>query len=904
MIHHQSYRISTWVFLCCAWMASLSQVDAVYAADRERSVAGQDVQQEGAARADAEGTVSDISASGRDEHCTPVVGTDLIVGDLQSVGLFGNVGDIHAYAVGNSACNIGSAVARWNNALNEHPVMAHAAFRLTQDNENKVHRFEQIGLSWVKHGHSVANLNGCDTCGFSTNCWGLHPTCTDIYDAGDNGNRNFITPRSTVNANTGYFTPWTDPGYSEKDVTLRRLQIHGADLIVGARYFFQGHLVLADDVAADTHNNNASYREVGLTDGVLVIDATLEKQQEQPAVRAWKDVDDVGVDEVDIQIPDEGLFILAAKAIDLENGSWRYSYALQNLNSDRSAGSFSVPLGLGAQVSNIGFHDVDYHSGEIYDGGDWTSSVVPGSITWNTETFADNENANALRWGTLYNFYFDTNAVPADITITVGLFKPGTPDQVQAQITGPDPLIDCNGNLIPDLCDIRCGRPGGACFVPGCGQSENCNRNGIPDECDIEPGPSEDCNFNAVPDECDITGGYSQDCNENGIPDDCVTTWGDPCEDDCECDNAVYCDGAESCASGDCMPATAVDCSDGVNCTDDSCNEETDACDNTANNANCDNGVYCDGPEWCDPVLDCLDGEDPCPPEQCQEGEFICVNPPELPSDPVHQARKNRYLSINPSTNAPHSVSIKVEVAEMRRCTDDLRRSCLQDSDCPSVCGDDHDVLCPSSEACGGGPCIETGPCVDVAPTNPPLSWLVQAPQRHSNCPSGGPPCEDDDYYARLDAIAVYAESWAGYETLHIGDCQIIPCITYHVYACDPTSALLCSEPLIVATQVKPYTAHYGDTVGMVTPALVFEPPDGFVNIRDISAYTFTSQNWGTANLPQAHPTWIDLHGIGTGLPPNYILDISDLIAVQRALIDAAPWEGALFGGLSPGDCP
>ena len=101
------------------------------------------------------------------------------------------------------------------------------------------------------------------------------------------------------------------------------------------------------------------------------------------------------------------MYVLSAKTTELGDGLWHYEYALQNLNSDRSAGSFSIPLSPGAIIQNIGFHDVDYHSEEDYDLSDWAVTVTDSSITWTTESYADNPNANALRFGTLYNFWFD-----------------------------------------------------------------------------------------------------------------------------------------------------------------------------------------------------------------------------------------------------------------------------------------------------------------------------------------------------------------------------------------------------------------------------------------------------------------------------------------------------------------
>jgi hypothetical protein len=161
----------------------------------------------------------------------------------------------------------------------------------------------------------------------------------------------------------------------------------------------------------------------------------------QAAIRAWKDTDP-SVRETDAQVPGEGLFILAAKVTDLGTGFFHYEYALQNLNSDRSGGSFAVPLPDGVIIENVGFHDVDYHdgdgpSGQNWDGTDWPATVEVGKITWATTPYGIDPEANALRWSTLYNFRFDANIGPDDSTVTLGLFKPGIPSQIGIPTIGP-----------------------------------------------------------------------------------------------------------------------------------------------------------------------------------------------------------------------------------------------------------------------------------------------------------------------------------------------------------------------------------------------------------------------------------------------------------------------------------
>jgi hypothetical protein len=123
-------------------------------------------------------------------------------------------------------------------------------------------------------------------------------------------------------------------------------------------------------------------------------------------------------------------------------GVWHYEYALYNENLDRSIQSFSVPLGAGVNISNISFHAPPQEPGWSNDGtqGDagysstpWNVTQDTGSITWNTETFAQNQNANAIRFGTLYNFRFDADQPPQSANATVGFFKTGSPMMVAIQ---------------------------------------------------------------------------------------------------------------------------------------------------------------------------------------------------------------------------------------------------------------------------------------------------------------------------------------------------------------------------------------------------------------------------------------------------------------------------------------
>jgi hypothetical protein len=98
------------------------------------------------------------------------------------------------------------------------------------------------------------------------------------------------------------------------------------------------------------------------------------------------------------------------------------------MNSDICLASVAVPVPLAAVVTNIGFHDVSYHDNDgnssvTYSGTDWPSTLGSGVLSWDTVPFATNNNSNALRWGTTYNFRFDANVAPTTGTLTLGQYK-------------------------------------------------------------------------------------------------------------------------------------------------------------------------------------------------------------------------------------------------------------------------------------------------------------------------------------------------------------------------------------------------------------------------------------------------------------------------------------------------
>jgi hypothetical protein len=420
---------------------------------------------------------------------------DLITGDISNPQRWGSSSGIQAYSVRTDACNIGTCEANWIEVGVDHPVIAQNVYRL----ENG--RFEQLGQSWLKHGYATIQRTVCSLdCLPSTDDFHLGVDCSDAYSSSLNGNQVRMGPKSEVNPVTGEF-PWEPTDFDTTGNSIyKRLQVAGTDvdpaLHPNAQYFVEVHYVAKDDAngGPEKRNNNASYRRAEFTVrdtggfNLGLLDATV---REQPAVAAWAVADPtVRLTPVDA----DGRFWVGARASDIGGGRWRYEYAIHNFNSHDSARSFTVPLRGAAIVSNIGFHDVAYHSGEPISGTDWPGvySTTSNTVSWSTSTFAQNANANALRWGTLYNFRFDANFPPVITNVTLGLFRSG--GSIQFATLAPYACVpssatelscangvdeDCNQQI--DCADLEC------CTVAACADGIDADGDDVA-ECDCDDG--------------------------------------------------------------------------------------------------------------------------------------------------------------------------------------------------------------------------------------------------------------------------------------------------------------------------------------------------------------------------------------------------------------------------------
>jgi len=394
-----------------------------------------------------------------------VPGPDVIVGNIEDVDQMGTAGTQVGLAIGTDSCNNGDQPVDWF-ALpgTDHPVVPQNLYRMSGGADNE-QRFEQIGQSWMKHTFEALEESVCGTCNTSGCATGTHlcPGCSDPYVSGLNGDQDLIGSRAWINPFTGSFpsnandhTGHTHDGVSHR--ILVEMDDLNTTMNAGASYFGEAAYISPHEYTwCQAHPgqcnmfNNFSYRQFSVTGGPTVFNFSPVSStvQMQPAIQAWAATGAV-VTEVEPDPGNDGKFFVGYKVTGPTAGLWHYEYAVFNMNLDRAIQSFEVVFpGFPSPLSNVGFHAPPQHPGWANDGTfnnqgysstPWIFTVNPpppfaNSAVWNCETLAQNPNANAVRWATLYNFRFDSSAPPASTTANIGFFKTGSPASVN--VVGP-----------------------------------------------------------------------------------------------------------------------------------------------------------------------------------------------------------------------------------------------------------------------------------------------------------------------------------------------------------------------------------------------------------------------------------------------------------------------------------
>jgi hypothetical protein len=394
------------------------------------------------------------------EELGGVPGPDVIVGNVMGLAQFGSAsGGQVGLAVGTDSCNAGVVDLNWF-ALpnNDHPVIPQNMYRMSGGASND-ERFEQIGQSNVKHAFTALTQN---LCGFGCNGVGgsrLGSGCSDPYSASLNAGPS-LGSRAWINPYTGFYPrgdsatpPNSHSGHSHTGPShriLTNIDDLNTNLNPGATYYAEAQYVTPHEYAwcqanpgECNMNNNVSYREYNVSGTTTSFSFSPDAAtvREAPAISAWP-----GATLVPIE-PDpgnDGIGTVAYKVTNPSPGVWHYEYAIFNQNIDRAIGSFSVPI-TGAVLSNIGFHAPPQHPGWSADGtvgntgfssAPWDVGLTSNTVAWSTETFAANQNANAIRWGTMYNFRFDSDSPPQETNATIGFFKTGEPIVVPVMAPG------------------------------------------------------------------------------------------------------------------------------------------------------------------------------------------------------------------------------------------------------------------------------------------------------------------------------------------------------------------------------------------------------------------------------------------------------------------------------------
>ncbi|MEC7583102.1 MAG: hypothetical protein VYE77_02180 [Planctomycetota bacterium] len=421
-----------------------------------------------------------------------VNGLDGQLYDISTTTVWGRQGPQHpngqvAISVANFICNPGSVDIPWRAAMDEnHPIFAFLFTRLSDD------RLVQISnRSFCKHAFISVNGNHgpCAPCFDPQNGTVMGVGCADIYGASTNASRFWLGPADEVNPWLGtwnsvgsYFDrgdPDVGPPFNSDGIrsltetmttvwmmgqTKNRVLLSESELVVpGAQFHYMVQLIHQGEHVSKRDNNILSRELDMFWNGVAWLENDQGPAMSGTVLHRWPGATVT----LGGNGQDDGRIAVACKVTGPTDGKWHYEYAIHNIDNHRGLASFRLPVCPQATIENLGFRDIDQDSLN-----DWTASVSGNEILWSAPA------NNALRWNTLFNFWFDSDAAPnsANADFDQALLGPGA---ASFQVVTDGPV---------DLPHIDLG--------PGCGSATYTLRgNGLP----VSPNPNYQIRLEAPP---------------------------------------------------------------------------------------------------------------------------------------------------------------------------------------------------------------------------------------------------------------------------------------------------------------------------------------------------------------------------------------------------------------------
>jgi hypothetical protein len=178
-----------------------------------------------------------------------------------------------------------------------------------------------------------------------------------------------------------------------------RIRIHDEDLILGGRFFFQGQYVVEGE-PENVRENNLGSRAVHGELGRFALGPRRHDGRRHPRLGAR------ALERRGARLGRQRRRRRARVRGREDHGTGgrllplRVRAARPRTNA-RGVGALRIPLCSGARVRATGFHDVDGDPSS-----DWDVAVGANEIVFSTDHAP-------LRWNTLFNFWFDSDAAPA-----------------------------------------------------------------------------------------------------------------------------------------------------------------------------------------------------------------------------------------------------------------------------------------------------------------------------------------------------------------------------------------------------------------------------------------------------------------------------------------------------------